>query len=360
MCKKQLLIILFSFLLFPFCICQNGVVYLKNSSFEGTPSHSTLPNEWMSCNFENQSPPDIQPGQFGVEKEAIDGGSYAGMVTRSDGTFEILLKELSSPLQAGNCYEWKLFIAQSEKYVSISRTTILEESFTNSVNLVIYGSEDDSCKDLEPLATYKNIKNLHDWTLIKFLIKPNRNYSHLIIALEHISTELPTNGHLLLDHFHPLVPLHCEGDSLKVEIPTRATLIKDIRSIKNRDKKIKELIEKINFEFLAVQHYLDYQLISVGKNKYKFTNIYLEELLNLFQILNKEELIIFVKEREMDYKEISIMKLIKSFIQQRKIKTNVILYPKKNKLYKKYKDKKEYELIFESWNISIMHKKNSN
>jgi len=57
-----------------------------NPGFEDTPSDATVPQGWSACAW--LTTPDILPGYWGVYNEPDEGDTYAGIITRENGTFE--------------------------------------------------------------------------------------------------------------------------------------------------------------------------------------------------------------------------------------------------------------------------------
>ena len=79
---------------------QTNLICLKNSSFEGTPKSSTVPDHWHNCGHSQESPPDIQPnGGFNVTQTAYSGQTYIGLVSRNNKTWEAIGQRLSIPLK---------------------------------------------------------------------------------------------------------------------------------------------------------------------------------------------------------------------------------------------------------------------
>jgi hypothetical protein len=119
---------LFFLLLFSFV--QGGlsqeIIHLQNPSFEDTPRRggefSSPIKGWQDCGlsrFPGESPPDIHPvpaTAWEVSKDAYDGNSYLGMVTRDNDSWESLSQALSSPILGGTCYSFTAFISKSERY----------------------------------------------------------------------------------------------------------------------------------------------------------------------------------------------------------------------------------------------------
>ena len=113
-------------------------IQLRNSSFEGAPQHSTTPKGWYDCGQNDESPPDIQPGWFKVTKAAADQKTYIGLVTRDNDTWEGIGQRLSAPMKAGQCYNFSISLARAEKYVSLTKTTRVEENFNKPIRLRVW------------------------------------------------------------------------------------------------------------------------------------------------------------------------------------------------------------------------------
>ncbi len=277
-----------SFLLFfpVFLLAQNDVVYIENPSFEGRASHSTVAPDWEYCTFPDETPPDTQPGAFGVELPALDGKTYLGMVTRDNGTYESVIPTLSSPIQAGVCYEWIIHIRQSEKYSSISRTTSKEDVFEDAVNLVLLGSEKKPCKADVPLIIVKEIQGERNWKKVKLRFKSDKELKHLILAVFPSNNE-KSNGHLLLDHFYPIVPVDCETGKPIIPSGKKKELLNHLSQLENPREQIKFLISEMGLYDLQKE---DGRLYSgdvylTDKDGYIFSNYKLKLLAH---ILKKE------------------------------------------------------------------------
>src|SRR4029079_16645639 len=126
--------------------------HVQNPSFEDTPRRggefSSPIKGWQDCGltrFPGESPPDIHPvpaTAWEVSKDAYDGDTYLGMVTRDNDSWESLSQALSSPILGGTCYSFSAFISKSDRYKS--RTKKSPDSLENFVRpavLLIWGGE---------------------------------------------------------------------------------------------------------------------------------------------------------------------------------------------------------------------------
>ena len=55
-------------------------IFFDNASFEGNPEDATMPTGWHHCL--DGTTPDLLPGPWGVIKEAYDGDTYLGLISR--------------------------------------------------------------------------------------------------------------------------------------------------------------------------------------------------------------------------------------------------------------------------------------
>ena len=187
------------------------IVDLTNTSFEQLNSKGE-PIKWSSCTVENESPPDLQPGQYGCKLNALHGRQYIGMVARDNGTFESISQALSKPLKAGVCYKMSVFLAKSSDYQSFSRLTGLSTNYIRPLKLIVWGTSsrlEDSCKVLSNdwLTETMPIHN-DQWRKYTFYIQPPKDVYSLVFSVAHV-VEKPYNGNLLIDNISPIVPVNC-------------------------------------------------------------------------------------------------------------------------------------------------------
>ncbi|HRI59483.1 MAG TPA: hypothetical protein PK228_07160, partial [Saprospiraceae bacterium] len=71
---------------------------LSNPSFEDTPKTGEVPVGWYDCGAAMETPPDVQPGSFGVVSSPYDGNTYLGMVVRDNETWEAVGQQLQQLL----------------------------------------------------------------------------------------------------------------------------------------------------------------------------------------------------------------------------------------------------------------------
>lgn len=177
---------------------------LDNPSFEDDTKCCTVPTGWIDCGNIGETPPDIQPGYFLVEQEAIDGDTYLGMVVRDNDTQESISQLLAQPLEKGKTYEFSIGLAKATKYVSMSKTTGKEVNYSTPAVFQIYGGN-KPCGKSELLAQTDLIDH-NVWEEYTFRFSPRKNnYSYLILMTNHKPRILlPYNGNILVDNCSPI------------------------------------------------------------------------------------------------------------------------------------------------------------
>lgn len=199
-------VLFFLFLLFRLSAYpQAGKVLLKNPSFEDEPKASHVPQGWFYYGPSEESPPDVQPGQYGCTVKPLRGNTYLGMVTRDNGTTESVGQSLPIPLLADSVYDFSVCMATSRGYESFSRLTGTETNFSGPVRLRIWGLNLDHEK--KALLAESPIVSNRDWIRYRFQIRPP-GFDIQVIALEawYGVPSLLTNGNLLLDNCSAFVP----------------------------------------------------------------------------------------------------------------------------------------------------------
>jgi outer membrane protein OmpA-like peptidoglycan-associated protein len=198
-------------------------IKLQNASFEDMPRKGVpgMPSikGWHDCGlskFPNESPPDIHPvvdNAWDVAKPAYDGGSYLGMVTRANDSWESLSQALSTPIQAGVCYSFTAFLVQSDQYKSAtSRTQQLGtnelENFVRPAVFLIWGGN-YFCDKAELLGESPAVSN-STWKQYKFTFQPQKTHKYITIEAFYKTPILEAyNGHVLVDALSDLVPIDC-------------------------------------------------------------------------------------------------------------------------------------------------------
>ncbi len=183
----------------------------KNPSFEDIPSRSRTPKHWDNCGFTNETPPDTQPGAFGVFKKADDGKTYLSLVTRDNDTYEAVGQMLNSPLKAGKTYAFTIKLFCSDILMSVSPITNKKENFDKPVYLKVWGAKEEN-KEAKLLYVSDSVISNRDWLLYEIKFKPMENVEYIIFEAalskkkQHLY-QLAFNGNIMLDNLSPIIEL---------------------------------------------------------------------------------------------------------------------------------------------------------
>lgn len=200
----KLAISIFSFLL-TINLPAQRIIEWSNPSFEDEPRMGEVPEGWQNCGPVDETPPDIQPSPdpaspyFGVQHLALDGETYLSLSTRDNNTWESLGQQLSEPLLAGEKYEFSVYLARSDDFVSVSRSSMREVPFTQPVILKVYGGN-APCEKLELLGETTPVDHW-EWMEYRFSFVPQQSVNHLMFEVFYETLiDGPYNGHVLIDH----------------------------------------------------------------------------------------------------------------------------------------------------------------
>lgn len=186
---------------------QDTLIYLQNPSFEDVPQANRLPKGWVNCNSDASLAPDIQPsGDFSVTTPAQHGKTYMAMVVRDNETWEKISQKLSRPLKGGKCYEFKIYLARSEKYIGQSEAKGGQANYSTPAKLRIYGGF--SACDRQFLLAETNLIINYRWLEFNFRFEPTDDYTYLTFEAFYKTPNLfPYNGNILLDNASPITPV---------------------------------------------------------------------------------------------------------------------------------------------------------
>ena len=207
---------------------QADTIRLKQGSFEQRPvrgvEYGSSIKGWFDCgiiNFPGNTPPDIHPVNFwGNTKQAYDGNTYLGMVVRDDDSYEAVSQKLSSPLKAGECYSFSVYLSQSAKYISGSKQLKIADPIFNydtpSV-LRIWGGS-GYCGEKQLLGETVPISHT-EWKPYEFKFTPQFNHRYITIEAFYKTPMLITyNGHVLVDAMSHIVRIDCEEKEVIAEV----------------------------------------------------------------------------------------------------------------------------------------------
>lgn len=197
---------------------QDQVIRLKNPSFEDPPRAGKPPTSWNDCGFSGETPPDIQPGEFGASKAAYDGNTYMGLVVRDNDSWERVSQRLSKPILADQCYSFSLFLARSDIYLSASQLTNSMVQYSTPCVLRIWGG-DDRCSKNERLAESELVTS-SDWNQFDFKFEPSQTHTYILFEVFYKTPTLfPYNGNILIDNASPITPISCDEEVMAVKAP---------------------------------------------------------------------------------------------------------------------------------------------
>ncbi len=197
-------------------------IFLTNPSFEDFPhsgDRGGIPG-WSNCGPADQTPPDIQPGFFGVSSAARNGNTYLGLVVRQSGTWESVGQRLPQPLEVNQCYEFNLDFRRDTSYVSKVTDAQSLYKFTTPVRVLIWGGN-GYCDKGEML--YQSAVIIHPrWLTYNCRLSPKKGtWTHIIIEAYYGSADpfnptlpLYTNGNVLIDNATPIKQVVCAPDKM--------------------------------------------------------------------------------------------------------------------------------------------------
>ncbi|MEL6988004.1 MAG: hypothetical protein AAGK97_09245 [Bacteroidota bacterium] len=188
---------------------QVDIIKIKNPSFEGKAKQSEPPKFWRSFNlFKDESPPDTQPGIWGVKRKASDGDTYIGIVVRDVETHEAVSQRLKHPLMKSECYSFKIDLCRSNTYLSMSQITGDEANYTEAVKFRIWGY-DDLTNYRELLAESEAVDH-QEWKRYNFEFSPKDKHYKYIVLEAYFAKDGFYNGHILIDNASDIIRLECD------------------------------------------------------------------------------------------------------------------------------------------------------
>ncbi len=176
------------------------VIALRNPSFEeGQPAWGTVPEGWINMGAAQESPPDIQPGAFGVVMKAQHGKQYLGLVVRDNNTWEGVGQKLDGLLKKDSTYQFSLYLGRSNVYQSMSRATGKEVNYNAPTILKIWGVNAEG--QTEELLAESSAVSHSQWTLFSFTLKPTvDDFDEIDLMAYYASGFENKNGNLLIDN----------------------------------------------------------------------------------------------------------------------------------------------------------------
>lgn len=213
---KKICLLILALHFVPYLFAQSPLIQLSNPSFEDVPGPGRPPLGWYFCGPPEETPPDVHPVPImSVTQLAFHGKTYAGLVTRDNGTVETLAQALDQELKAGNCYLLQLYASRSSIFSSYSRLKNEPADFLQPIKLQVWAGNQHG-KSVELLAETPLISDT-TWQMHSLKFSPKANYHQLFFTAAREHNSIPYNGHLLLDHLSPIILLDCTtGASLAI------------------------------------------------------------------------------------------------------------------------------------------------
>ena len=161
---------------------------------------------WTSCGFEYTTPPDVQPGRFGVTAKAAQGQSYISMVTRADKTWEGLSQKLPETLKKDSCYEFSISLMRAPNLVSATAKSDKAQLFAAACRLSVFGGG-KSCRgkllvETPPIRESK-------WLRYRLKFSPQEDINWIYFEAAY-SGDVPENGNIMLDDLSDIILIPCE------------------------------------------------------------------------------------------------------------------------------------------------------
>lgn len=212
--------------LIAFCVCSGSLytqedIHIVNGSFEGIARRGALffkLDGWMGCEvYPGETPPDILSGDseiWEVNHPPHSGTTYIGLVRRDNDTRESITQRLSGRMKRGMIYRSSIWLSQSERYISASRSYNNRiYNYDNPSYLRIYAGN-EFCEKRQ-LLWESPIIDEREWKEYSFEFVSVEDYKYITLEVESIEDEEEgINGHILLDDmsdikcggpFHPFM-----------------------------------------------------------------------------------------------------------------------------------------------------------
>lgn len=192
-------------ILFSGKVAAQTKISLKNPSFEEQePAYNQCPSFWKDLGTETATPPDVQPGFYGVKEAPQHGRTYLGLVVREDNTWEGVGQVLGGTLQKDSAYTFSLYLNRSNTYQSATWQNTGPVKFNNPTILKIWGYNTETQQE-ELLAESQPVSH-SKWVRYEFLLKPTQgDYNELDLMAYYAPGYEQTNGNLLIDDCSAIV-----------------------------------------------------------------------------------------------------------------------------------------------------------
>lgn len=173
---------------------------LKNPSFEADkPAAGFVPTGWVNLGAMDQTPPDVQPGFFGVTIQAQQGNSFLGLVVREGNSWEGVGQKLNGFMEQGVSYSFSIWLNRSNTYKSATRGNPEFKPFTAPTILKIWGyntktHHEQLLAESEPVGHSK-------WVRYDFVLTPTlEDFDEIDLMAYYAPGHENENGNLLIDN----------------------------------------------------------------------------------------------------------------------------------------------------------------
>lgn len=162
-----------------------------NPGFEDTPSDATVPQGWSACAW--LTTPDILPGYWGVYNEPDEGDTYAGIITRENGTFESFGQRLSAPVLPETCYQMSIKLAHSMVYAGYGRPIKLRVWLSNEL-----------CGESQLIFTSPLIDH-EEWKTYTIPFTPTKKGQYIMFEAYIKDGKFNHKGNVLMDNMSSII-----------------------------------------------------------------------------------------------------------------------------------------------------------
>ncbi len=187
-------------------VLAQDTIQLRNPSFEAKMPGivGLVPEGWLNLGAALESPPDIQPGCFGVTLPPQDGMTYLGLVVRENNTVEKVSQQLDGLLKKDSAYSFSMYLTRSPIYRSITRTSKELVNFDAPTVLKIWGY--NTATHQKELLIETSAVPLFYWTKYNFILQPKIADFNCLDFMAHYELGFEkTNGNLLMDNCSAIV-----------------------------------------------------------------------------------------------------------------------------------------------------------
>ena len=158
-----------------------------------------MPEGWIDLGMEGETPPDIQPGSWGVKMKAKHGKKYLGLVVRDNYSWEGVGQLLEERMIQDSTYTFSLDLANFNWLVSFSRLTGNGVFYSAPTVLRIWGV--NTVLNKRELLAESEIVDHGTWLRYTFDLKPKKaDCDRLDLVAYYAPGREMTNGNLLIDN----------------------------------------------------------------------------------------------------------------------------------------------------------------